>query len=151
MFTTALVPYLASLRALQLWFHSAHNLTKGTGFAGDHTELYGKIYVELQDNYDAAVEKAIGLSGDEQVACPVLITGGALEVLGQHMSPSGASSLDIAKAALGLLNAHVELLTYTFYSLEDGGTLPLGLNDFLMSSANDYETYMYMLQQRVKE
>ena len=34
-----LVNYVGSLRAIQLWFHSAHILAKGTGFAGDHVNL----------------------------------------------------------------------------------------------------------------
>ena len=38
-----LVNYVGSLRALQLWFHSAHVLAKGTGFAGDHVDLYGRM------------------------------------------------------------------------------------------------------------
>ncbi len=146
-----LVPYLASLRALHLWFHSAHNLTKGTGFAGDHTELYGNIYVDLQDHFDAAVEKAIGLTQDESVGCPILLVGKAFELIKQYASPSGATAHDIAQTALNMLQGHSDLLADVFYSLEGVNALPLGLNDFLMSSANTYETYTYLLQQRLKE
>ena len=50
-----LVNYVGSLRALQLWFHSAHILAKGTGFAGDHVNLYGRIYSELTEEIDTAI------------------------------------------------------------------------------------------------
>ena len=45
-----LAEYLGCVRALGLWFHGAHQLTKGSGFAGDHVDLYGKIYEELVEN-----------------------------------------------------------------------------------------------------
>ena len=32
--------YIGFLRAFHLWFHAAHNVAKGTGFAGDHASLY---------------------------------------------------------------------------------------------------------------
>jgi len=34
--------------------------------------------------------------------------------------------------------------------LESAGALSLGLNDFLAAAANQYETYIYLLQQRAK-
>ena len=50
-----LVNYVGSLRAIQLWFHSAHILAKGTGFAGDHVNLYGRIYDEVTEEIVGAV------------------------------------------------------------------------------------------------
>ena len=44
--------YIGFVRAFHLWMHAAHNVTKGTGFAGDHASLYGPIYVEVQDVID---------------------------------------------------------------------------------------------------
>jgi len=143
--------YVGSLRALQLWFHAAHNLAKGVGFSGDHVDLFGKIYVELQDDFDATVEKVIGITQDESTGCPVRITGDAYRVLEQYSSPANLSAIDIVKTGLNMLQDHVTLLTELFHTLEDAGILPLGLNDFLMSSANTYDTYVYLLQQRAKE
>jgi len=80
---------LGCLRAANLWFHAAHNLAKGPGFLGDHIDLYGEIYDQLNDDYDTAAEKAISLTGDEGVACPQRVVAHAAEKLQAHPSPSG--------------------------------------------------------------
>jgi len=147
----ALSIYVGSLRATQLWYHAAHNLTKGTGFSGDHVNLYGEIYQQLQDDFDVAVEKAIGLTQNEYLGCPVGVTKAALDVLVNIPSPADASSLDIAVTALALIESHIAILEDVFNSLEAANELPLGLNDFLASSANRYDTYVYLLNQRLKD
>lgn len=150
-FEEHMVSLLGCLRSAGVWFHAAHNLTKGTGFAGDHVNIYGVIYQALVEDYDGAAEKAIGISGDESVACPHKVMAVALEKMDKYASPSGASAAAIASTALQIvrdLNDHVESL---FASLEADGELPLGLNDFLAAAANDYTKYIYLLQQRVKE
>ena len=38
-----------------------------------------------------------------------------------------------------------------FAELEEAEALSLGLNDFLAQSANEFEGYEYLLQQRVKQ
>jgi len=43
-----------------------------------------------------------------------------------------------------------EKVTEMFELLESAGALSLGLNDFLAAAANQYETYIYLLQQRAK-
>lgn len=142
---------LACLRCAGIWFHAAHQLTKGTGFAGDHVNIYGEIYEALVEDYDGAAEKAIGITEDEMVACPQAVTEAALEKLMKYPTPAGASPSMIAGTALQIvrdLNDHVETL---FGDLEAAGDLPLGLNDFLAAAANDYTRYIYLLQQRVKE
>lgn len=142
---------LACLHTAQVWFHSAHLLTKGTGFAGDHVNIYGDIYTALLEDYDGAAEKAIGLTGDEGVACPHAIMAMSMEKLDKYRSPSDASAAAIADCALEImhdLNDHVEEV---FSSLESSGQLALGLNDFLAAAANDYTKYIYLLQQRTRE
>jgi len=141
---------LACLRAGHLWFHAAHNLAKGTGFLGDHIELYGEIYGQLSDDYDAAAEKAISLTGDETVACPQHVVAGAAEKLMEHPSPSGMGAEQIVSAALKLMLQINEHVSDVYDTLESEGSLSLGLNDFLAAAANQYETYTYLLQQRSK-
>jgi hypothetical protein len=148
---TAMTDLLGCLRSAGVWFHAAHNLAKGTSFSGDHVNLYGEIYGALVEDYDGAAEKAIGLTRDEMVACPHSVMAIALEKMGNYQSPSGAPASAIAGTALKImedLNEHVESL---FSDLEASGNLALGLNDFLAAAANDYTTYIYLLQQRTKE
>jgi hypothetical protein len=145
-----LTPYLGSLRAMHLWFHGAHNLTKGEGFAGDHVNLYGEIYVALQDDLDAAIEKAIGLSGDERAGCPIELTTYALEILKLYPSPTYAKARDIVSAGIEMLLGHIDLLTELHDTLESKQLLTLGLSDLLAQAANRYEGYLYLLTQRSK-
>lgn len=141
---------LGCLRAGNLWFHAAHNLAKGPGFIGDHKDLYGEIYGRLNDDYDTAAEKAISLTGDEMVACPQVITMHAAEKLMDYPTPAGMGAEQIVSAACEMMMGLNDKVTELFTALEDAGVLSLGLNDFLAASANQYETYIYLLQQRTK-
>ena len=142
--------YVGSLRAIQLWFHSAHILAKGTGFAGDHVHLYGQIYNEVSDVIDTAIEKAVGITNDEVLGCPRTITYKALEVLMDYPVPTNAAPLKIALSALALVKSFIAFVEQMFSDLEEADELSLGLNDFLAQSANTFEGYAYLLQQRVK-
>ena len=145
-----LANYVGSLRAIQLWFHSAHILAKGTGFAGDHVHLYGQIYNEVSDAIDTAIEKAVGVTNDEVLGCPRTITYKALEVLMDYPVPTNAAPLKIALSALALVKSYIAFVEQMFSDLEEADELSLGLNDFLAQSANTFEGYAYLLQQRVK-
>ena len=146
-----LVNYVGSLRALQLWFHSAHILAKGTGFAGDHVNLYGRIYNEITEEIDTAIEKAVGITGNEVMGCPRTITYKALEALMDYPVPTNATALKIALSALALVKSYLAYVEHMFAELEEADELSLGLNDFLAQSANTFEGYAYLLQQRVKQ
>ena len=142
--------YIHSIRAGQLWFHGAHNVTKGTGFVGDHVDLYGEIYPKLESHYDEAVEKGIGNTGDENFGCPLCNTRKAHELMEPYGSPVNKSATEIAETGLKMLKDHHALLTDAFETLEEAGELPLGLNDTLAAHANDLETFIYLIQQRIR-
>lgn len=142
--------YIATTRALHLWFHGAHNVTRGAGFSGDHALLYGTIYVRVQDDIDGLIEKAVGVFNDESLACPISITGRAGEILGEYPSPTSLSALAIAAAGKTLMKAYVEFLEHIRDELKESGILTMGLEDFIASAANAYEDFVYLLQQREK-
>ena len=147
---TRMSQYIAMLRGMQLWYHSAHHVTRGTSFFGDHADLYGKLYSELTEDFDKAVEKVIGLTNDEMMACPVSITQLACQVICKYPTPVSLTSLAMASCALEMEKHHNQLVTAIFHELEDAGCLTLGLDDMLMATVNDHEGHIYMLQQRVK-
>jgi DNA-binding ferritin-like protein len=146
----ALGMLIPSIRASQLWFHGAHNLTKGVGFAGDHTTIFGQIYPALETHFDDVVEKAIGNTGMEELGCPVHITLAAADILGQMSCLTDKSGDQIVDEAVELLQGHHDLLSDVYNNLEQAGELPLGLNDVLAAQANEIETFLYLLQQRAK-
>ena len=146
----AMIELIGRLRAMHMWFHGAHHLTKGTGFAGDHASMYDKIYNGIQDSVDGAVEKAIGLTQCEGVACPVTIATCALELLGTYQSPVDCNSLTIALTGKEIVKEHIEFLETTYKVLKSQNLMTLGLDDYIMAQANTFESYYYLLGQRVK-
>tara|TARA_R110001592_G_scaffold1362_4_gene8111 strand:- start:28521 stop:29051 length:531 start_codon:yes stop_codon:yes gene_type:complete len=146
----AMMQWSSFTRAVGLWFHSAHILAKGSGFSGDHELLYNEIYTSAQEDTDTILEKSVGLTQDEGTACPMPITRRALEVMEQYPSPSNASCLSIACAGLAMLKNYVAGLENLYKMLDEQDLLTLGLDDLIMTQANQYEGFVYKLQQRVK-
>lgn len=142
--------WLCTVKAAELWFHSAHHLTKGTGFSGDHVNLYGMIYTELQEEFDAVAERVLGLTNQEELLCPKHIISMALELLKKYPSPVNMSDIDIA------LTAHKLILDYCLWEnnfhmhLDQSNMLTIGLDDLLSANASNHERYAYLLQQRGK-
>ena len=142
--------YAGFLRAFHLWFHAAHNVTKGTGFAGDHVSLYGPIYLEVQDVIDRVIEKGLGVFDNEMIACPNKITSDAMIVLEEWESPAGKGAERIAELALHYAIDLVELDAKVVMLLGEDGTLTLGLENLLAELADTHEGYVYLLKQRAK-
>ena len=142
--------YIGFVRAYHLWMHGAHNITKGPGFAGDHVELYGKIYTEVQDSIDTVIEKGVGVYQDESIACPIKITNDALLILEEWESPSQQAAERIADLALEYTKQLVQVGEGTAKLLEDMGVLSYGTDNLLAGLVDTHENYAYLLQQRVK-
>lgn len=142
--------YIGFVRAFHLWMHAAHNVTKGTGFAGDHASLYGPIYVEVQDVIDRIIEKGIGVFDDEGLGCPMRITSDALLVLQTWESPVGQDGQRIADIALGYCKQLVKMDENVAATLDEMGALTFGLENLLAELADTHEGYVYLLQQRSK-
>jgi len=144
-----MIEYCGFLRMIHLWFHGAHHQVSGSSFAGDHVNLYGKIYVEVQEQVDGAIEKSIGLFGDE-CGDPVEITKKALKIMMMYPNPVAQTATGIAAAGLQIIKDYLKLSQEVYDVLNDSGDLSLGLDDFIMANANNHETYVYLLQQRIK-
>ena len=147
----ALLSYIGCTKGLQTWFHAAHQVTKGPGFAGDHVNLYGEIYTGILEDFDKLVEKSIMIADTEEVACPMMITEVALKVLSQYETPVSRGGDAIAAIGLEYMRNHIANLTELYRILESGGALSLGMDDYLAAAANQYEGYVYLLTQRVKK
>ena len=142
--------YLGFLRAYHLWMHGAHNVTKGPSFAGDHVELYGKIYNEVQDAIDGVIEKGVGVYQDESIACPMKIVENAMLILDEWESPSELPAERIATLALEYTRQLVKIVEGTAQVLEEMGVLSYGMDNMFGDLADAHEAYVYLLQQRVK-
>ena len=143
--------YLAELKAVEMWFHSAHHVTKGPGFLSDHKSLYGEMYIKIGDHFDLLVEKSIGLTGSEITACPLRLSSGASHILNNHYSsPVEKNSNEIVKDAIRSMSNLIRALTSLHEKLKSSRLLSLGLEDSLATMANEYEGFLYFLGQRYK-
>ena len=150
MISDLLLSFIACIKATEMWFHAAHHVTKGKGFAGDHNVLYSKIYETLGEDYDSLIEKGIGLYDEEQLACPILISNLASKIVCQFDSPANRVDEEIAHIGLHILNHHLNNLENLYQQLNNSQDFSIGFDDLLSSMANEYERYIYMLKQRLK-
>ena len=129
------------------WLHwTTHWQTKGNPYYGDHL-LFERLYGALPAEIDTLAEKLVQLHGSEAVDIaehhPVM---GAW--LGRWI-PEGGGDLDPVGRALAAERDFQKSIRSTYEDLKAEGELSLGLDDFLMSTANAHETHLYLLQQRM--
>lgn len=140
----------AWLRCIHLWFHGAHHSVRGSGFAGDHVEIYGRVYTEVQIEIDAVIEKIVGVTGEQKMSCPKRLTSKAFDIMSDYASPSDLGSSEMAKEGLSLIEDYLSYLNGAYKLLDGRGKLSLGMTDQWAASASTHETYVYLLRQRVR-
>jgi DNA-binding ferritin-like protein len=150
MLNKTLIAFIGCTKALSMWVHSAHHVSKGPSFGADHELLYGRIYDGVLENFDKLVEKSIVVTQSEHCACPIKISKVASAILGSYQTPVEKNPSEVAELALGIIGDHIINLDELFKKLESEDKLTLGMNDFLSSLANQYEEYYYLLGQRCK-
>jgi len=141
--------YISFLRMMELWFHGAHHLIRGDSFSGDHVNLYGKIYQAIGDQVDPAVEKGIGLFGDE-CGDPMIITSQAVMIMSEYPSPRELNAPSTAAVGLQIEKDFLKFSQSIYNELKRSGAMTLGLDDMIMANANAHEGFVYLLQQRIK-
>ena len=142
---------LAHLRAMHLWMHGAHHVSKGPTFAGDHVLILNRIYDEIQEQVDLLAEKGIGLTGDDTLGSPQRIMAAAMPVLSGFPEVSSLQQEALMRAAFEIEQTFIAVLERQFHSLEQSGQLSLGLNNFLAGIADTHEGYLYFLRQRTAQ
>ena len=133
-----------------MWFHSAHVLSKGTGFGGDHDSLYGRIYTELVEQIDAAMEKGVGLTNEEEIVCTHSLTTLLQGAAKLYDSPVNKPGIEIARIGLNIVQDFLKVLEASYKVAKSQDLMTLGLEDFIADLANTHEGYVYLLQQRTK-
>ena len=111
-------------RAMIAWYHAAHHVTKGTGFGGDHVNIYGEIYTQLDEDLDMIVEKGIGLTGDETLADPVSSLSLAATMLAQYPMAANQNAEMIACSAFEISKTYIAFLEgiYSQFAMESHPT-----------------------------
>tara|TARA_X000001388_G_C2205083_1_gene112819 strand:- start:265 stop:720 length:456 start_codon:yes stop_codon:yes gene_type:complete len=140
----------AFFKAAQTWMHAAHHLIKGSSFIAAHELLFGRIYQTITEDYDKLVEKLMYQFNDEDFACPLLVSSISSSILREYESPVNQREEDIYMIALALLVDHMKTVENLRNMLVEENMLTLGMDDFLSSVVNQYESYAYMINQQVK-
>ncbi len=137
---------LASLRAAH-WVHwSGHWQVKSGNFYGDHL-LLERVYSGVVEEIDTLAEKTVALY-DVSAVDP-------LEQIDLSQTVVADFCMNTNKNPM-LRSLQVEeylqsLLQEVFSYLETQKALPLGLNDYIAATANNHETYLYLLRQRSRQ
>lgn len=136
---------LGYLRASH-WIHwTSHWQVHGENFYGDHL-LMEKIYKAIKKDIDTLAEKMVGMAGG-QIVNPLeqtyFLLGFVNEVCHKEYTP-------IERAFLVEKNLQT-ILKRVYEELKGMKEITLGMDDFIMQMANDHETFLYLLTQRLTE
>jgi len=143
---TTLQVLLALLRSAH-WSHwTSHWQVKGESQYGDH-QLLERIYTGLIEEIDTLAEKIVGMygaNGVEPVEQAQLMANNILPLTEAH------SERDPIRRAL-IIEEALQKCFYNIYNhLKEMKALSLGMDDFIMSIANEHETNLYLLRQRLR-
>lgn len=144
-FQKALIVLLGMLRSLKWLSWNAHWQVKGSSFYGDHL-LMEKIYQgNLDDHIDVLAEKIVCLFGSDAIDSPLLL--GSFSDCVSSCTKQHSCPIRRVLSCAQLLQGH---FVQTYRIGKEQGSLTLGLDDYLMATANDQETFIYLLQQRLR-
>ena len=131
---------LACLRAQSLSYQTSHWQVKGDDYYGNHL-LFMRLYESVGAEIDALAEKMVGYLGSEAVALPRQVahisqyTARWCQVPG-HLERGLQSERDLQSA-----------LKVAYNNIKRIGAMTLGLDDWIMATANAHESNQYLLQQ----
>lgn len=134
---------LALLRAQHMLYWTGHWQATGDSSYGDHLlmeRLYtGNVVAEI----DTLAEKMVAMGGAEAVdpQRQIELMHNWVQEVDDLVHP--------IERALFLEREFQDFVEHVYEVLSDSDDMSLGLDDFLMSMANDHETSLYLLQQRV--
>ena len=131
---------LSVLRAQYFSYQTSHWQVKGSSFYGNHL-LFQRLYESVQEQVDQLAEKMVGYFGTEAVSL-------VPQMKSVYVYCARWSQVD-CNHKRGILSE--EDLQFAVKSAYDGikavGAMTLGLDDWLMATANAHEENTYLLQQ----
>lgn len=128
------------LRAMQLVAHNGHNLVSGATFFEDHEHFAG-LYATYEKDYDAVVEKCIGLG------LPIDLQEVTQEA-GMKAAAVSPSDLSDPKKGFAVILKMEKDLQGLAEKLDAGASY--GVKNFLQGLADLSEDRCYQLQQRLR-
>ena len=138
-----LLDILAHLRAQRWDFWTTHWQVHGVPFYGDHL-LFERLYTgPINDQTDQLGEKMTAFFGAESVDSVKVLDGT------RALVSKWATIKNPYERALASEKSLQDAIMRAVMWMREHKTITLGLDDYLMSLANQHETNAYLLQQRV--
>jgi len=125
----------------QYWnYWGSHWRAKGPNYYGNHL-LFDRLYTDLTEEIDTLAEKIVGYFGEDAVENTVISekTNNWLQKWSDIKDPVDRA-IQTEKDMQNIFKAAYE-------RLKEADDMSLGLDDFLMATANAHETNLYLLQQ----
>lgn len=138
----------SAAQAVDSWFHAAHLAASGTGFAGDHAILYADVYAKAGDAFDSLMERAIGIGRSSDVADPVTTLDDAAKFVRAMPRVAGQAPEVLASSAVSVCSGFIAEVRAATDSLRASDALTQGTDNLLAQIADDFEGFLYKLQQR---
>lgn len=144
----ALQELLAYLRALRWQYHTTHWQVKGSNYYGDHL-LFERLYAgegggpDLDSQIDGLGERMTRYFGPDSVKDSAILP------LTQTVLAEAEREMDPIRRAMALESETQEQISHAYEALKRSGHKTLGLDDFLMALADERDTALYLLGQRL--
>ena len=141
--TMRLQGILSVLRAQYMSYQTSHWQVMGQTYYGNHL-LFQRLYEAVQAEVDAVAEKVVGYVGPDAVALVpqaelVLSWVARWSKVADHHMRGLQSERDVQA-----------VLQAAYDAIKAARAMTLGLDDFIMATANAHETNAYLLQQVVQ-
>ena len=131
---------LAYLRMMYLSYQTSHWQAKGPTYYGNHL-LFQRLYESVQGEIDALAEKIVGYVG------PAGVELAGQTTLIRLLSEELAMIPDLHLRGLESETKAQHHIQRAYEAIKASGMMTLGLDDWLMATANAHESNVYLLQQ----
>lgn len=135
---------LAYLRAAHFVHWTNHWQVKGTNFYGDHL-LMDRLYNSVTEEIDGLAEKIVAMYGAEAVD-PVA----QISLVSQTIMGLVEEVKDPIQRASIIEECLQEVFAKMYDHLYEIDAMSLGMDDFIMATANAHESNVYLLRQRLR-
>lgn len=134
---------LAVLQAQYLNYYNAHWVSKGNNYYGNHL-LFQRLYESQREQFDTLAEKMVAYFGEDAVDNEIIVNK-----ISDYVNQWSASKNLVDRSIMSEEYLQ-DLLQKTYDALKESGELSLGLDDYIMATANEHETNLYLLGQLKK-
>ena len=139
---------LVNLRYLQFVHQTHHWISRGDSFYGDHL-LFDRLYGNVTEQIDGLAEKTVGLGCEKNVDVYMQTKQLGKLVSAKYNPPAIPRPDDLVLISLESEKCFVEMISCVREQLDARGQLSYGLDNFLAGLADEHESNVYLLSQRV--